>query len=379
MDVILDIEQMDPVEVIRSGTPGAIILGTGRCGSTMLSRILRTHPDILSLSGFFFTLNSARFTRRVLDGAQFWQILADPRPPDTVFLQAGMTIPEILYPYSSSSRFGVESGIPPLLMTTLPHLTEEHEALYDKLQQVIHRFPPATVNVHYVRLFTWLKQYFGRKTIIERSGGSLSMAAEMIELFPSTKFVHIMRDGRACACSMSKHEVFRYIGYIKLVKEELGIDSQLFGEGHGIDSFWEGVPMELLDPGLTRKRSIPLEIFGRMWSEVFLFGTEALLQLPSERVMTLRYENFQTAPGHALLSLTNFINSSLSDEVWVQQAGQMVHARPSVWEQLPPDELASLEASCLPGLEVLELITREGMQSPHLPDLLYRHKTSSVH
>jgi Sulfotransferase family len=31
------------------------VVGTGRCGSTMLSAILREHPDVLSMNEFFGT------------------------------------------------------------------------------------------------------------------------------------------------------------------------------------------------------------------------------------------------------------------------------------------------------------------------------------
>ena len=35
------------------------VVGTGRCGSTLLSRLLREHPDVLSMSEFFSTLRIA--------------------------------------------------------------------------------------------------------------------------------------------------------------------------------------------------------------------------------------------------------------------------------------------------------------------------------
>jgi hypothetical protein len=35
------------------------VVGTGRCGSTMLSAMLREHPDVLSMSEFFGTLRAA--------------------------------------------------------------------------------------------------------------------------------------------------------------------------------------------------------------------------------------------------------------------------------------------------------------------------------
>jgi hypothetical protein len=37
----------------RTAWPGVIVVSTGRCGSTMLSNMLRLNPEILSLSEFF--------------------------------------------------------------------------------------------------------------------------------------------------------------------------------------------------------------------------------------------------------------------------------------------------------------------------------------
>ena len=40
----------------RTAWPGVIVVSTGRCGSTMLSNMLRLNPEILSLSEFFSLL-----------------------------------------------------------------------------------------------------------------------------------------------------------------------------------------------------------------------------------------------------------------------------------------------------------------------------------
>ena len=37
------------------------VVGTGRCGSTMLSNMLREHPQVLSLSEFFSMISDAGF------------------------------------------------------------------------------------------------------------------------------------------------------------------------------------------------------------------------------------------------------------------------------------------------------------------------------
>ena len=60
------------------------VVGTGRCGSTMLSAILREHPDVLSMSEFFGTVRAAAQAgtgtgcSSCLDGRDLWQLLASP-------------------------------------------------------------------------------------------------------------------------------------------------------------------------------------------------------------------------------------------------------------------------------------------------------------
>lgn len=57
------------------------LVGTGRCGSTTLSNMLREHPKVLSLSEFFLLLTDglrtqAPFSQEIMDGRRFWSILA---------------------------------------------------------------------------------------------------------------------------------------------------------------------------------------------------------------------------------------------------------------------------------------------------------------
>ena len=55
--------------------PPVFIVSTGRCGSTMMSDVVRLHPRLLSLSEFFVSLSNRSFARRSADGEQFWDIL----------------------------------------------------------------------------------------------------------------------------------------------------------------------------------------------------------------------------------------------------------------------------------------------------------------
>ena len=59
----------------RTARPGVIVVSTGRCGSTMLSNMLRLNPEILSLSEFFSLLMPDPFPAGELDAAAYWRIL----------------------------------------------------------------------------------------------------------------------------------------------------------------------------------------------------------------------------------------------------------------------------------------------------------------
>src|SRR5689334_7066518 len=91
-----------------------IVVGTGRCGSTMISNLVRQHPDVLSMSEFFVLLEGARFREGVVDAAQFWKLLSTPSPFITHMLRHHIKAQEFLYPVSATSRFNAETGIPPL-------------------------------------------------------------------------------------------------------------------------------------------------------------------------------------------------------------------------------------------------------------------------
>jgi hypothetical protein len=62
------------------------IVGTGRCGSTLLSRMLAECPDVLSIFEYFNGIDMARrFAREPISGADFAALVcAEPGPNDTV-------------------------------------------------------------------------------------------------------------------------------------------------------------------------------------------------------------------------------------------------------------------------------------------------------
>ena len=358
----------------------AIVVGAGRSGSTMLSNLLREHPAVLSLSEFFRLLNQSALSEDILDAAHFWEIIGAPAPHLRFFLQQQVPMPEFLYPFKDpSSRFTSETGVPPLLLVALPHLTRDYEAVYDELHLVVQGFPPDRLERHFARLFDWLKHRFGRQVCVERSGLSLPIVPMLIHLFPRTKFVHLVRDGRACAWSMSHHFAFRFMVSMAIpVETPASVESVQREDEEGSGEHQQSSGLEQIDFRQILSRPIPLEAFGSFWSRLIITGVQALSVLPEEQVLTIRYEDIVADPQHHLARLTEFIDPTLSDANWLKRASTLIEDRPSGWQQATVRERKALESACQPGQSVLDLIAQEGMHSPKLSALLQRYADTSV-
>src|SRR5437660_2815005 len=312
----------------QNGGSMTIVVGTGRCGSTMISNIVRKHPDVLSMSEFFVLLEGARFREGMVDASQFWKLLSTPSPFITHMLRHNIKAQEFLYPVSATSRFNAETGIPPLLLVSLPHLTADYEALYDEIKQVVSTFPPDQIERHYTRLFEWLRQRFERKVIVERSGFSLPMLGALIKLFPSAKFVHIARDGRECAMSMSHHQAFRLIGLTEIQSKVQGTPSRLLSDRGSDDADEQAEDMSSNDVNAIANAPIPMAIFGSLWSKLMIIGMRSLLALPEERVLLLTYEQFVAHPEDSMQQLITFIDPSLPYEAWIQSTAASIRQKP---------------------------------------------------
>jgi putative sulfotransferase len=158
------------------------VVGTGRCGSTMLSSMLREHPKVLSLSEFFAWLvdSGGRLTQTFapgpVDGQGFWDIVAAINPVTGFGYRHRVPCDEQLYPYESpGARFSSETGVPAILITTLPHLTDDPDGLFAALEGEVRTWPSATTREHYEHLFRWLAERFGKRLWIERSGAAMHM------------------------------------------------------------------------------------------------------------------------------------------------------------------------------------------------------------
>src|SRR6478609_11866194 len=105
------------------------VVGTGRCGSTLLSNMFRKNDNILSVSEFFAfttdfgTLLHKSFPKEEVSAAHFWQVIGHPHAKQNLMLREGIAIKEVLYKVTEHSGFNLETGVPAIMQTTLPHLS----------------------------------------------------------------------------------------------------------------------------------------------------------------------------------------------------------------------------------------------------------------
>jgi hypothetical protein len=335
--------------------PPVFIVGTGRCGSTMMSSLVRLHPRLLSLSEFFMSLGGRAFTLRQPDGERFWRLLSWLPPIAGRMLAKGPPMEEVLYGFGNGARFG-PTDVPPILVTALPHLTRDCEALYDEIGPFLRSGGRAALGQHYRYLFEWLCRRFDRERVVERSGSSLLFVPALAHMFEDAKFVHLYRDGRDAAISMQRHTFFRLIVRSAGLFERMGLDPYrppfLFGTSR-LYPLMEAVTGRFLPIERWRAEPPPLEVLGNYWSRSIASGEGILNTLAHERVLRLRYEDILARPREELARLMEFLGPEYIDTAWLDQATTVPRKRLSNWQNLPPDQQQRLTDACRQGLALL--------------------------
>ncbi len=339
----------------QAGGPGVFVVSTGRCGSTMLSNMLRLNPEILSLSEFLAMLLPGPLPPGELDAAAYWRLLTEPWPFFRHAYRLGVRIPEFLYLPGPDSRFTPARGIPPILITALPHLSEDPEGLYDEVEAFVAGLTPASAAAQHRRLFGWLRDRLGARVWVERSGSSLLYLSQLANLFPDAKFVHLYRDGRECAYSMSRNAGYRLGAVAMMLQSRLGMSPYL-----GEVKPPEQVPPDLrpfmpetFDHEAFERFEVPVAEMGQFWSDMIMPALDVLASLPPERVLQASYEDLVAEPRQALLRLARFIGLPHPDPGWLDHAVDLIQPRSPRWLALPEEQINQLTRVCEPAMRRL--------------------------
>lgn len=319
--------------------PGALVISSGRCGSTLLSTMLRLHGDVLSLSELFSCIGADTLERPTMTGDELWEAMSVPHVGPSLLVRHRLEPDEYLYPLDGSGRFTRGDAIPPVSLTTLPHLSDEPDGLLDEVEALLRARPEGRTADHLHALFDHLALRFGRSVWVERSGGSSGHAAQLLALFPDAPVVHLYRDGGVSALSMSRHTGFR----LTLIGTELAsvtrIDPYSLRLGQVPpcpDPRFRAVWPDAFTAEAILAHPIPLERFGTMWSTLVGRGAQALRGVEPQRLLHVRYEDLVDDPSTEARRLARFLGIDPHGS-WVDAATRAV--RVPAGDRRAPDEL----------------------------------------
>ena len=336
-----------PERPAASEMSGGLLLGSARCGSTLVSRMLRRHPAILSLSECFAMIGPRAFRPARCDGARFWQALSQPLPGMSRIGNPDTAPDEFLYHLTPDPRHD-PWRCPPLLAITLPHLSDDPDAAFEAMQGAIAPRPEAPLADHYLALFRALalRQGNAPKVWAERSGGSLAAAGTLGAMFPQARRIVLLRAGPDTALSLRDYAPGRLA--IWLWKRGFGLLDPISPQQHlGRGWVWPwlarmggGLPL-----GLILRHRPSLADCGGFWSEMMRRGEAVLADQP---IAALRHEDLLADPRKGAHDLGVAVAGSAPDG-WLDEVAAMPQRRPSRLSALPAAERDALAAACAPG------------------------------
>lgn len=334
------------------GAPARFVVGTGRCGSTLLSRMLAMNQNVLNVFELFSGLDTSfRFTDRPVSGPELAHHLRLDHPMLTMVMKRGGEVPEVVYPFGEAgSRYALGDPIPWALAIAIPRISETPDTLFDELLARVEASPTQPLARHYREIFDWLTEKSGRTCWIERSGTSIDTLGDLVRLFPEARFVHIHRDGLEAALSMREYAVLRVA---------VAVMNGLAGE---IDYTHEALNRLEREDGPAIDRLLaarpPIELYGKYWSDQILRGEAARRALPDSVFLDVRFEELVVRPREVLGRIARFLELPRDDgtgvDAWIERAAALSHGMPALRaSELPSDERLRLEQACRDAMKVL--------------------------
>jgi hypothetical protein len=236
-------------------------------------------------------------------------------------------------------------------------MTPDFESLFEELETVISAQPRQSMSNHYRLLFDYLCEKFDRDIWVERSGGSLQVGAKLLHLFPDARVLHLVRDGRDTAISMSKHHGIRILvgTYKMLSRRNIDLRNQLVNPmfSRKYSTFVNAMYSIPYMQRIIESEQLDLEDFGDYWSFLEIASQEYMSSIPRENYLRLKFEDILDRPRETISQMIQFIGDGLLDESWLDRAQAVPRPTPARYPKLDAAERRRLTAACAPGLEAL--------------------------
>ena len=333
------------------------IVGTGRCGSTILSKMLNVHPEVCVLSEFLVGLDAVRkFGEREVDGAELAEICDCGLASTGEFkkIVGHLKTPEITFdlrnpPLGVTPSDYRDDVYPELILLPLANLFEDPTVAFDELVAFARVQPTRRLSEQLLALFRWTTERAGKTLWIERSGGTLAQLPELIELFPNARFLHLHRSPLDVALSMRTHHHMRLFAL------------QHYGIRTASGLSWSDLDeCDLNDDGPMSPRlqelfdhDVPLEIFLKDWNEMVLRGFASVKRLAVDQYAEVSFEDLQADPERVLQQIVAFFDlpsepNWMADAISLLRPGGAGRATPSA------EQAAMLREHCHAALVLLE-------------------------
>jgi putative sulfotransferase len=301
----------------------SIIISNGRCGSTLLSDLIVDEPGTLSAQEFFMSM-PWRDSTRVMTGADYWNLLATPRADVATLFRIGLAPKEVRYP--ATGRWAHDlAGMPRILGITLAKLTDDPDALYDRLDERVRTFPRQSLARHHSDFLDALAELLNRSRWVERSGGSSQIATVLLAGYPNARVVYLTRNWADSARSMSRHSSFQLVQARVEALNRFGLDPFQLPEGQDVpEEMHPYLPENITAPWLRARGEDPgkyVHLCAFMSSQT----EQALADSPPAHLLTMAYEDLLLDPVGQLTRLGEFL---LFDDPagWADRVAERVKA-----------------------------------------------------
>lgn len=331
------------------------IIGTGRCGSTLLSTLLAEHPDALVLSEFFGGLDVVNGLRDgLVSGAELAAILLQDHEISNLNRKVHEKDREVLL---DVRRYDT-TRIPAIMLACLPALTDDSESLMREIVGWAKARPSTTLGEHYPALFDWLTGLFKKTFWIERSGASSEFFPGLRKLFPDARYLHITREGTEAALSMynMKHFVTQ-VSFWHDPPSVKDIEDAIRGSNE---------PGDDIISRRHRQRPTPA-VFGKFWTHSVCLLLSEVQYLDREQYREFRFEDMHGDSVSFLGKVAEYFQIS-ADGDWIERAVKKIRdERHDRFSELSEEEQSALLEAIHPGQVLLK---RSGLERPN--QSLYR-------
>jgi hypothetical protein len=288
-----------------SPPPYVFVIGTGRCGSTVTEEILCRHPDV----GFISNLDDRL---RLPSGATRWSgRLYRELPTAVAVTPFGKLAP-------SEAYRTLDREVSPILSSPFRDLVAGDASpwLADRLRAFFAERAAAQHAAPFLHKFTgW------------------SRAAFLHEVFPTARFIHVIRDGRAVANSWL--QMPWWLGFSGPERWQ-----------------WGPLPPDLAAQWHDADRSFTV-LAGLLWRLLVDACDAARAVVPDDQWLEVRYEDVTARPRDAFERMLGFCGLEWCEE-FEQGLGRhrLSAARVDAYRRdLDPGELARMTRAIAPTLE----------------------------